>query len=183
MQSVEKSGNVHRLKSVNAELRIIVCKTQRSENAMEMEYQRTNRTISNKELLFLSEDWLDAFRDNLNSNNEYRKVAATWEGDIIFQIEADGKAIRQPIRAYMNLWHGQCLEARVGTPEDTAAFIYAGSLENWKKLILGEIGPIRGIMSRKFKVDGSIAKLMRYVKAAQVMVTTATSIPTKFPDE
>ena len=139
--------------------------------------------MTEEKLLFLSEQWLAVYKEKLNNSEDYKKASVTWEGDIIFQVNADGDKIKQPIRAYMNLWHGECLEARVGTPEDTAEFVYAGSLENWKKLIAGEIGPIRGIMSRKFKVDGSIAKLTRYLKSAQLKVETAASIPTKFPDE
>lgn len=139
--------------------------------------------MTEEKLLFLSEDWLRVYKDKLNNSKEYKKASATWEGDIIFQINKDGEKIKQPIRAYMNLWHGDCLEARVGTPDDTAEFVYAGTLENWKKLIAGEIGPIRGIMSRKFKVDGSIAKLTRYIKSAQIKVETAALIPTRFQDE
>lgn len=150
---------------------------------MEMEHQYIHTVTPGKAMLFLSENWLAAFKDALNSSEEYMKSATTWEGDIIFQVDPDSKDIKEPIRAYVNLWHGECTEARVGTANDTAEFVYAGSLENWKKLIAGDLGPIRGIMSRKFKVAGSIAKLMRYVKAAQTMVATATSIPTRFPDE
>ena len=148
-----------------------------------MERIKYHATMTEEKLLFLSEEWLVVYKDRLNNSEDYKKAATTWEGDIIFQVNADGDKVKQPIRAYMNLWHGECLEARVGTLEDRAEFVYAGSLENWKRLLAGEIGPIRGIMSRKFKVDGSIAKLMRYLKAAQVKVDTAASIPTRFPDE
>ncbi len=139
--------------------------------------------MNDEKLLFLSENWLVLYKDRLNNSEDYKKAAATWEGDIIFQVDADGEKVTEPIRAYMDLFHGECLEARVGTAEDSAEFVYAGSLENWKRLINGEIGPIRGIMSRKFKVDGSIAKLTRYLKSAQLKVETAASIPTRFPDE
>lgn len=139
--------------------------------------------MTDDKMLFLSKDWLELYKERLNASEEYKKASATWEGDIIFQVDADGEIIKEPVRAYMDLWHGECKEARVGTPEDTAEFVYSGSLQNWKRMIAGEIGPIRGIMSRKFKVDGSIAKLTRYIKSAQLKVETAASIPTRFQDE
>ncbi len=139
--------------------------------------------MTDEKILFFSEEWISIYKDALNANEEYKTASKTWEGDIIFQIDADGDKIKEPLRVYMNLYHGECLEARLETPDDTAEFVYSGSLKNWKKLMAGEIGPIRGIMSRKFKVDGSMAKLTRYIKSAQVKVSTAATIPTKFPDE
>lgn len=132
---------------------------------------------------FLSEEWLAEYKDRLNSNPDYAEAGETWEGDLIFQIDVDGVSIREPIRAYMDLWHGECREARVAGPEDTAELTYSASIENWKKLLGGEIGPIRGIISRKFKLDGSMSKVMRYIKAAQVKVETAATIPTRYQDD
>ena len=54
---------------------------------------------------------------------------------------------------------------------------------NWKKLILKEIGPIKGIMQRKFKLTGNMMKVMRSVKAAQELVNTASLVDTQFIDE
>lgn len=132
---------------------------------------------------FLSEKWLAEYKRRLNSNPDYAEAGKTWEGDLIFQIDADGDKVKEPVRAYMDLWHGQCREARVAHSEDTAEFTYSASIENWKKLLGGEIGPIRGIISRKFRLDGSMSKVMRYIKAAQVKVETASTIPTRFHDE
>ncbi|TFF84655.1 sterol carrier protein [Candidatus Thorarchaeota archaeon] len=132
---------------------------------------------------FLSEEWLAEYRERLNSNPDYAESAKTWEGDLIFQIDADGERIAEPIRAYVDLWHGECREARVAGPDDNAEFTYSASIDNWRRLLGGEIGPIRGIISRKFKLQGSMSKVMRYIKAAQVKVETASTVPTKFQDE
>ncbi len=79
--------------------------------------------------------------------------------------------------------YGKAREARPAAPGEEAAFTYSSILENWKKLVGGEIGPIRGIVSRKFKLKGNIVKVMRYMKAAQLLVDTVGKVPTKFHDE
>jgi putative sterol carrier protein len=57
-------------------------------------------------------------------------------------------------------------------------------LANWKRLIAGEIDPIKGLMSRKFKLPiGDMGKIMRATKAAAELVSTAQRVPTKYIDE
>lgn len=139
--------------------------------------------MTDERLLFLSYEWLKRYVEELNSNEAYAKSAATWEGDFIFRIDPDGEILHDPVLAYVDLWHGRAREARPAAPGEEAAFTYSSSLENWKKLVGGEIGPIRGIVSRKFKLKGNIVKVMRYMKAAQLLVDTVGKVPTKFHDE
>ncbi len=134
-------------------------------------------------LLFLSEDWLNRYMELLNNNQQYEEVAKGWEGDFIFQIESDGKTVTEPIRAYVDLWHGKCRAVHPAAPGESAEFVYSGTLENWKKLLNQEIGPIKGLLSREFKIKGSMMKVLRYISAAQELVATSTGVPTRFPDE
>ena len=110
-------------------------------------------------------------------------MAKTWEGDFIFQIDADGEHVQEPIRAYIDLYHGKMRDAFVAGPDDNAAFIWSGSLKNWKELFAEEFGPIKGLFMRKFKLKGSYGKVLRYVKAATELVNTALEVPTKYQDE
>ena len=55
-----------------------------------------------------------------------------------------------------------------------------GKYSNWVKLIKGEIDPIQGLMTGKFKLDGSMMKIMRYTNAAKEMVNTAKMVDTQF---
>jgi len=134
-------------------------------------------------MLFLSEDWLKRYMEILNSNQQYKEATKGWEGDFIFQIDSDGKTVTEPIRAYVDLWHGKCRVVHPAAPGETAQYIYSGTLENWKKLLSRDIGPIKALFSRKFKIKGSITTVMRYISAAQELVATATMVPTMFPDE
>lgn len=134
-------------------------------------------------LLFPSDEWIKRYVVALNKNARYEDAAKTWEGDFVFQIDADGKLIKEDVRFYLDLWHGKCRSARMAEPKDTAEFVYAGPLMNWKLLFEGKIDPIKGIMARKFKLTGDMGKVMRYTKAALELVATTREIPTKYLDE
>lgn len=153
-------------------------------------FSLTNRRVSHwrqllmtEKLDFPSDEWIDRYENALNNNARYEDAAKTWEGDFIFQINADGDSIKEDIRFYLDLWHGKCRSARMARPDDSAEFVYAGPLKNWKLLFEGKIDPIKGIMARKFKLDGDMGKVMRYTKAAMELVATTREIPTKYPDE
>ncbi len=139
--------------------------------------------MNDDKLLFLSEDWMNRYMELLNSNQQYEDVAKDWEGDFIFQVDSDGKTVIEPIRAYADLWHGKCRAVHPAARGESAEFVYSGTLENWKTLLNQEIGPIKGLLSRKFKIKGSMTKVLRYISAAQELVATATRVPTTFIDE
>ena len=134
-------------------------------------------------MLFPSEEWIQKYVELLNANQAYEDAAKTWEGDFVFQVDADGESVTEPLRFYLDLWHGKCREAKMAEADTTAEFIYAGPLKNWKLLFEGKIDPIKGIMSRKFKLTGDMGKIMRYTKAAAELVATANQVPTRFADE
>jgi len=64
--------------------------------------------------------------------------------------------------------------------EKEAEFVYESPYSNWKKLIKGEIDPIKGLLTRKFKLKGNVMKVMRVTKAAKELVATASKVPTEF---
>ncbi len=139
--------------------------------------------MNEDKLLFLSEDWLRRYMELINSNQQYEEAAKSWEGDFIFQIDSDDKTVKEPIRAYVDLWHGKCRAIHPAAPGETAQYTYSGTLDNWKLLLNRDIGPIKGLFSRKFKIKGGLMMVMRYIIAAQELVATATGVPTRFSDE
>lgn len=136
-----------------------------------------------EDLEFPSDEWVALYMELLNKNANYEDAAKTWEGDFVFEITADGEIVKEPIRFYIDLWHGKCRSAKMAGPDDTAEFTYSGPYKNWRALFDGKIDPIKGIMARKFKLDGDMGKVMRYTKAALELVATTRQVPTKFLDE
>ncbi|MFX0205043.1 MAG: SCP2 sterol-binding domain-containing protein [Candidatus Hodarchaeota archaeon] len=138
--------------------------------------------------VFPSEAWLKVYVEKLNTNPEYKAAAKDWEGDFLFIVHPDESTqeiLKEKVTWYFDLWHGECRSARVVEPNEElkTAYAYEGPYKNWKKLILKEIGPIKGLMQRKFKLTGNMMKVMRAVKAAQELVNTASFVDTQFIDE
>jgi len=136
--------------------------------------------MSESKVIFPSEEWVEKFVEKVNTNPEYEKAAATWEGDFLFVIEHDGTGgLTETTTLYCDLWHGKCRGAHMVEPGSTppeAAYIYRGKYSNWIKLLNGEIGPIKGLLMRKFKLKGDMAKVLKAVKAAQELVRSTTMV-------
>ena len=130
---------------------------------------------------FPSDEWIKLFKEEVNNNEAYEDAAKDWEGDFLFIATPDEKLEKETV-FWVDLWHGKCRDASQVPSRDAkkAEFIYEGPYGNWVKLIKGEIDPIRGLLTRKFKLTGSMAKIMRYTRAASELVNTATKVPTEF---
>jgi putative sterol carrier protein len=129
--------------------------------------------------VFPSIEWLQALKDKLNSDEKYAKVARKWEGDIMFQIEVDGP-LKQPQYFYTDLWHGKCRDAFVVDEHNLGdlepAFILSAPYGNFFRLLKGELDPMQAMLTRKLKVKGSMAYMMRNVPVVLDFVRCAQEI-------
>jgi putative sterol carrier protein len=162
----------------------------------------------NKMVLYPSKEWLEEYRKMLNQSKEYKEAGkgwgVGWNGDFIFQIEnipidkisfedltADlAKELKEYIingtsYSYIQLKDGECKGARpLKDPKEVeVGFIMKGPYENWKKLTNGEIDATRALLARKFKLEGNMAKVMQYTRAANIMTNISSSIKTEFIEE
>jgi putative sterol carrier protein len=130
---------------------------------------------------FPSDEWVKEFAQKLNENKSYEEAARNWEGDFLFVITPDEGLDREYV-LYLDLWHGKCREAKLleNRDERPAEYTYEGPYSNWKRLIRGEIDPIKGLMTRKFRLRGSMLKVMRATRAASELVSTAKMVQTEF---
>jgi len=127
---------------------------------------------------FPSQEWADALRAALAANPEYREAAAAWEGEILFRLAPPGADGPAP-GILLALAHGECTSAVFHADARTVAseFVYEGSPENWRRLIRGEIDPVRSIMDGTFKMRGNLLKASRFLRASKALVETAAVIP------
>ena len=131
---------------------------------------------------FLSREWIEAYMDVLNNSTDYKEAAKTWEGDFLFVVEPDDELGKKTI-FYLDLWHGDCRRVdffKEGDNLPETEFQYIGKYSNWLKVINGELDPIKGILTRQFKLVGDKGKVMRATKAAKELVNSAQKIPTEF---
>ena len=136
---------------------------------------------------FPSKEWLDVYVERINQSPGYKEAAASWEGDVcyVFEPEPD-KGVPEEIWAWLDLWHGECREARygVGAEEgEKAKFIIRAPYTRWKEVINKELDPVKGMMQGKLKLKGDLPTIVRYVKAANELVNLAGTVPTEFVDE
>jgi putative sterol carrier protein len=135
---------------------------------------------------FPSSEWLDAYVERINSSDEYQEAAATWEGDLayVFGAEPD-KGVPEDVWVWVDLWHGKCRDHRYGvTPEEGSAakFLIRAPYTRWKEVMSGDLDPIKGMMTGKLKLKGNLPMLVRYTRAAKVLVKLAGEVPTEYAD-
>jgi len=136
--------------------------------------------------LFPSEEWWSAYLGGINASENYKVVAADWEGDITFVFEAEpDKDVPLDIWAWMDLWHGACRGGAFVSAEEgaRAPFVIRAPYTRWKQVIRKELDPIKGMMQGKLKLRGDLPKILRYVSAATELVNIAGTVPTVFIDE
>lgn len=129
---------------------------------------------------FPSAEWLQAFEEKLNSDEKYARVARNWEGDILFVIEADRQLATQ-VQMYLDLWHGKCRQAFVvddeHQPAGQLAFTLTAPYGNFVRILEGKLDPLQAMLTRKLRVQGSMAYMMRNVPVVLDFVRCAREVP------
>ena len=127
--------------------------------------------------------WLQTFKDILNSDEHYAHIARKWEGDIMFNIDSGGPLIA-PAQLYLDLWHGACRNAFVvdqESPFDSKpAFILSASYDNFVRVLKGDLDPVQAMVTRKLRVQGSMAYMMRNIPVVLDFVRCAREIDAIF---
>ena len=131
--------------------------------------------------IFPTEEWLNAFMEKLNSDENYARIASRWEGDMIFSIEPSGNLNKQ-LTYYLDLWHGKCRDAYiVDNPLETRAMLKLNApYDNYVRLLKGEIEPMQALLTRKINLKGNMAVLMRNVPTVLDFVRCAREVTDGF---
>ncbi|HYK92639.1 MAG TPA: SCP2 sterol-binding domain-containing protein [Thermoplasmata archaeon] len=127
---------------------------------------------------FPSSEWATAFQAALNASAEYREAASAWEGDLLLRVLPETAGGPAP-GIHLDLFHGECRSARY--VEDSSRveseFVYEGPVQNWGRLVRGQLDPVKAILDGTFKIRGNLAKAMRFTRAAKELVEVAARIP------
>lgn len=131
-------------------------------------------------------EWAGAYREALQKSEAYRKAASTWEWPLVLKVAADPAAgLPEEKAVYLDLWHGDCRDARVATEADLqeAPYVVSADMYTWRQVMAKKIEPINGLLLGKLKLTrGRIAELAAYVMAAKHLVEAATQVDTTFPE-
>jgi len=138
-------------------------------------------------LSFPSVGWIEGYKKQINSSEEYKKAAASWTaGPVALVVLAKPEiGLNEDWGIWLDLHQGVCWEAKRVSVEEAhqARFCITGDYARWKQVIKKELGPVKGMMQGKLKLKGNLPTIVRYVKAAQELVACSTKIETKFLDE
>lgn len=131
-------------------------------------------------------EWARDWCREINDSDAYREAAEDWEGAVVLTLQPDPSyGIDSERSVYVDLWHGECREAREAGADDLeeAPYVIAADPYSWKKVLNGEMGPVTGLMRGKMKLErGSVVELARYVRAAEELVKAATRVEAEYPD-
>ena len=131
---------------------------------------------------FASPEWVELFKDKLNTDTQYAEIAKNWEGDVFFIIEP-GETLAEQKVFYLDLWHGKCRDAYIvenGLVQD-AALILKGVYEDYVLILKGETHPMQAMLTRRLSVKGNMGLLMRNVPTVLDFVRCAQEI-SEFPE-
>ena len=129
-------------------------------------------------------DWAVACGEQINANEDYRKAARSWRWPMVLTMMADSRRGLPERSVYLDLYQGDCREARAATPADLegAPFVISADPHTWKLVLDRDLEPIFGLMRGKLKlVKGSLVSLLPYTTAAKEMVLSAACVETRFP--
>ena len=126
---------------------------------------------------FPTPEWTQALMEKLNGDAQYAGIARKWEGDLLFQIEPDGSLGERKL-IYLDLWHGKCRQAFM--VEDQAglkpAFVLKATYGNFVHILKGDWHPMQAMLTRKLRVQGNMAVMMRSVPTVLDFVRCAQEV-------
>ncbi len=131
-------------------------------------------------LPFPSDEWVKALHVELNKSPAYQAAAKKWEGDLCFVITR-GAGMPKDSYLYMDLWHGESRKAYASEKVVRSEFSLSAPVPTWKQIIEGKLDPIQAIMTRRLKLKGPMAKILKSPKAAIELVNCAKMLDTQWP--
>jgi len=134
-----------------------------------------------KPIPFATDAWIKRLGQACNASEAYRQAAKNWEGDLYFVVEPEPDQT-DSVFMYIDLYHGECRQAFVpDNPADLAPeFTISGPLKAWRELGEKKADPIKMLLTRKLKIKGNMAKVMKNVRAAHELVNCSTQFETDF---
>ena len=130
-----------------------------------------------------SPEWVSAFEKLIQDDENYKKVAKTWEGTVVIHMLAKpAVGLNNDLYILMDLWHGDCRSVRLVPREagENADYVVTGELERWEAVLKKELDVVKAMMQGKVKLKGDLPDIVRHIKATIRLVELAGQINTIF---
>lgn len=128
------------------------------------------------------DEWAKGCADQLRSRPEFAAAAAKWEGIVMLVMTETGDP--EPRRVYLDLYRGECREARAGSAADetNARLVFSATTSGWQQLFSGRLPPLNALLTGKLLLaKGNVMELVPYAGLAKQLVEAAASVPAQFP--
>jgi len=147
------------------------------------------------------EAWIDEWMTKVNEESEFDDTGEGWgdgfNGNFIFEVEVDDAYQDAVACADDDPTNGLAFFAEVedGAVHSATAvdvdiidqydwgFNFHGTYGNWKALINQQVGPIDGLMSGKFEIEGDMQKVLQWSDGATSLANATGLVDTTFPEE
>ncbi|MFC6962806.1 SCP2 sterol-binding domain-containing protein [Halocatena marina] len=147
------------------------------------------------------EAWINEWMNKVNTESDYHETGQGWgegfNGDFVFEVEVDDEYqeakqytdddIENGIAFFAEVSDGEVHDATPIDVDDIAeydyGFNYHGTYSNWKELIKQNIGPIDGLMSGQFEIEGDMQKILQWSDGASSLANASGMVETSFPEE
>ena len=133
-----------------------------------------------------SPEWAQAFKDEINKSEAYRKAGRGWQWKVGLVVEAEpDRNFPESKGVVMDLFEGEARDIRVGAASEAQAcdFVITAPYSRWKQVATNELDATRGMLQGKLKLKGNLPTVVRYTKASQEMTECTTRVPVNWPDE
>ncbi len=125
-------------------------------------------------LKFLSEEWIKQYAEEWNKNEKLKDGLKKFSATIKYYIE---NSTQEPV--FIRVEKGEVKEAGIA-PDIKYDFEMWATLDDWKTLATGEMGPKAAMLTKKLKFKGSMITAMKYMGAFEESLRMMGKIPTEW---
>ncbi len=129
-------------------------------------------------MLAFTQEWIDAVAEVLRNDETYQRKAKGFDSSFQFVVKADPKkGVAEDRACGLNL--PACDKAWIGA-HDAPDYTMTGSYGVFHGIVTGKTGAVMAITTRKVKVQGNLAKLLKYTGATNRFVEVLREVGTEF---
>ncbi len=121
---------------------------------------------------FLSEEWIKAYAEEWNKNEKLKSELKDFSASIKYYVEG-----REEDAVELIVDKGIAKSAGRANSHKYDFELWA-SLENWKRLATGEMGPRAAMLTKRLKFKGSMITAMKYMSAFEESLRMMSRVPT-----
>ncbi len=121
---------------------------------------------------FLSEDWIKAYMQEWNNNEMLKSNLRDFSASIKYYVEG-----KENEAVHIVVENGIVKEAAKADGANYDFELWA-TLENWKKLATGDMGPKAAMLTKRLKFKGSMITAMKYMSSFEESLRMMSKVPT-----